>query len=174
MSSPLMPKASALWLIRNTGLTFEQIAQFCGLHLLEVQNLADADDLNLRPFDPITAGQVSLEEIHRCENDPKAQLKIANLPLADSYTGKKRKVTHYVPLAKRGLRPAAIAWFITKHPHIGDRVIINLIGTTAKMIQTIRDPDYRKAKGITPEHPVTNGLCTQEELDKALAQAGVE
>jgi len=166
-TSPLMPKATALWLIRNTHLTFVQIAAFCSLHLLEVQNLADAADSNLRPFDPIASEQVTLAEIKRCEAEPDAVLEINVLPLADSYTKKKSKA-HYIPLAKRGLRPASIAWIITKFPNIPDKVVIGLLGTTAKMIESIRNPDYRKVKGITPEHPVTNGLCTQEELDKAL------
>jgi hypothetical protein len=164
---PLMPKATALWLIRNTHLTFNQIAAFCSLHALEVQNLADAADSNLRPFDPIASEQVTLAEIKRCEADPQATLKISVLPLASAYTKKKSKM-HYVPLAKRGLRPSAIAWFITKFPNVPDKVIISLLGTTAKMIESVRNPDYRKVKGITPEHPVTNGLCTQDELDTAL------
>lgn len=164
---PLMPKATALWLIRNTGLTFGQIAAFCSLHVLEVQNLADAADSNLRPFDPIASEQVTLAEIKRCEADTSSLLKISILPLASTYTKKKSKA-HYVPLAKRGLRPSAIAWFIIKFPNVPDKVIIGLLGTTAKMIESIRNPDYRKVKGITPEHPVTNGLCTQDELDTAL------
>jgi hypothetical protein len=164
---PLMPKATALWLIRNTGLTFGQIAAFCSLHVLEVQNLADAADSNLRPFDPVASEQVTLAEIKRCEADTSSFLKISILPLASTYTKKKSKA-HYVPLAKRGLRPSAIAWFITKFPNVPDKVIIGLLGTTAKMIESIRNPDYRKVKGITPEHPVTNGLCTQDELDTAL------
>ena len=164
---PLMPKATALWLIRNTHLTFIQIAAFCKLHVLEVQNLADAADSNLRPFDPIASEQVTLMEIKRCEANPEATLEMNILPLASAYTKKKSKA-HYVPLAKRGHRPAAIAWVVTKFPNIPDKVIISLLGTTVKMIESIRNPDYRKVKGITPEHPVTNGLCTQDELDKAL------
>ena len=164
---PLMPKATALWLIRNTRLTFNQIAVFCSLHVLEVQNLADVADSNLRPFDPIASEQVTLAEIKRCELDPDAVVQMNVLPLASAYTKKKSK-THYVPLAKRGLRPAAITWIVTKFPNIPDKVIINLLGTTVKMIELVRNPDYRKAKGITPEHPVLNGLCTQEELDTAI------
>lgn len=166
-AAPLMPKATALWLIRNTHLTFVQIAAFCGLHVLEVQNLADAADSNLRPFDPISSEQITLDEIKRCEADPTSMMKIHVLPLASAYTKKKSKM-HYIPLAKRGLRPSAIAWFIIKLPNVPDKVIINLLGTTAKMIESVRNPDYRKLKDITPEHPVTNGLCTQEELDMAL------
>ncbi len=164
----LMPKATALWLIQNTSLTFDQIADFCCLHVLEIQNLADAPEATLRPFDPIASSQLTLSEIKRCEENPKEKLKITVLPLAEDYTKKKSR-THYIPLIKRGLRPSAIAWIVSKYPELPDRVIISLVGTTVRMIESIRDPDYRKAKNIKPESPVISGLCTQEEFDIAVA-----
>lgn len=163
MATPLMPKATAVWLIENTALTFEQIAVFCGIHLLEIQALADHDgSTQIIGFNPITSSQLSLEEIKRCEADPTAQLTLLEAVTADSILGKKR--VKYTPLAKRQDRPDAIAWMLKFHPEIPDSALMTLLGTTKATIQSIRSKTHWNMTQIKPKNPVQLGFCTAVEL----------
>jgi len=159
-SSPLMPKGTALWLIQNTNLSFKQIAGFCGLHLLEVQKLADEEHVHIASFDPIASGQLTMLEIERCEQDPKASLKISTVTDLVSKSRKK-----YVPVARRSDRPNAISWIVKNYPKIPDAAIIKLLATTAKMVQSIRDKTYWNYANLTPQNPVSLALCSDIELD---------
>ena len=166
-----MPKATAVWLIDNTTLTFQQIADFCGLHLLQVQAIADGDvDNTIQGYDPLLNKQLSREEISRCEADPTATLTRAevDLPLPTQRT----KGPNYTPLNKRGIKPDAIAWLLKHHPNIKDSQICRLIGTTRETINKIRDRTHIHSQTITAKHPVMLGLCTQPALDAAIAKAG--
>ncbi len=164
MTAPLMPKATAVWLIENTALTFEQIATFCVLHMLEVQNLADSEATHgMVGFDPIASGQLTLEEIHRCEKDTSAILKMSVAVSADSVLGKKR--SRYTPLAKRQERPDAIAWLVKYYPDLTDTQISRLVGTTKLTIEAVRNRSHWNAQNIKPRSPVQLGFCAQSELD---------
>ncbi|NWG45774.1 MAG: DUF1013 domain-containing protein [Alphaproteobacteria bacterium] len=170
MSRPLMPKATAVWLIDNTTLSFDQIADFCSLHPLEVKGIADGDVAQgIKGMDPVAAGQVTREEIERCEKDPKARLKLIANPLVDQ--GKKRKGPRYTPVSRRQDRPDAIAWLLRHHPELSDAQIGRLVGTTKPTIQSIRDRSHWNATNIKPLDPVTLGLCSQIELDEAVRKA---
>lgn len=167
MSNPLMPKATAVWLIENTALTFEQVAKFCGLHILEVQTLADSETTQgMVGFDPIASGQLSLEEIQRCEKDSLAHLQISTAVTADSVLGKKR--SRYTPLAKRQERPDAIAWLLKYYPDLNDSQISRLVGTTKATITSVRSKSHWNAQNIKPRNPVQLGFCTQSELDSVV------
>ncbi|MBA4117655.1 MAG: DUF1013 domain-containing protein [Candidatus Puniceispirillum sp.] len=168
MAAPLMPKATALWLLENTTLTFAQIADYCELHILEVQALAD-DELGqgLQPFDPIVAGQLSQESLDKSQDDPNTPL-VLLAPHAQSSRAKKSR---YTPLSRRKERPDAIAWLIKFHKNLSDTQIISLVGTTKATIQAVRDGTHRNADNIKPHNPVVLGLCTQEALDLAVSQA---
>lgn len=167
MTAPLMPKATAVWLIENTALTFEQIAKFCILHILEVQNLADSETTHgMVGFDPIASGQLTLDEIHRCEKDPASFLKMSAAVSADSVLGKKR--SRYTPLAKRQERPDAIAWIIKYYPDVSDSQISRLVGTTKLTIEAVRSKSHWNAQNIKPRSPVQLGFCSQSELDKVI------
>ncbi len=169
MAKLLMPKATALWLIENTTLTFQQIADFCNLHLLEIQTIADGEsNTPVVPFDPISNEQLTLEEIQRCEKDPSA--KLAMVILKDVLPERK-KGRKYTPVAKRSERPDAIAWFLKHHSELSDNQITRLIGTTKAMIESVRNRTHRNAAYIKPRCPVTMGLCTQTDLDDAVAEA---
>jgi hypothetical protein len=166
-----MPKATAVWLIENTSLAFDQIAEFCGLHPLEVQGIANEDVAKgIRGVDPITGGFLSREEIARGEADhahklqPMAQKRI-DLPQV------KKRGARYTPIARRGDRPDAIAWFLKHHPEVADSKIIKLIGTTKSTIEQVRGRTHWNSSQIKPVDPVTIGLCTQIELD-AIVQEG--
>lgn len=161
---PLMPKATAVWLIDNTALTFKQIAEFCGLHELEVEGIADGDVAGgIMGKDPIVGGQLSKEEIERCEKDEKESLKLSH-SVADSMIVKKK--AKYTPMARRQDKPDAIYWFVRNYPDIEDKKIIKLIGTTKNTIGAIRDKSHWNMQNIRPRDPVLLGLCTQTELDK--------
>lgn len=167
MSVPLMPKATAVWLIENTALTFEQVAKFCGLHILEVQTLADNESSQgLVGFDPIASGQLSLDEINRCEKDANLQLQMSMAVTADSVLGKKRN--RYTPLAKRQERPDAIAWLLKYYPELTDSQISRLVGTTKMTIAAVRSKSHWNVQNIKPRNPVQLGFCTQSELDNAV------
>jgi hypothetical protein len=167
MSNPLMPKATAVWLIENTALTFEQVAKFCGLHILEVQTLADSETTQgMVGFDPIASGQLSLEEIQRCEKNPDAHLQISTAVTADSVLGKKR--SRYTPLAKRQERPDAIAWLLKYYPDLNDSQVSRLVGTTKATISSVRSKSHWNAQNIKPRNPVQLGFCTQSELDSVV------
>ena len=164
MAIPLMPKATALWLVENTSLTFEQIAEFCGLHILEVQAIADGEvGQNLIPFDPIVNNQLSLEEIQRCEKDSAARLALQTPP--EFIFEKKSKGARYTPLSRRGNRPSAIAWILKNYPTVKDADICKLLGTTKNTIESIRNRTHKDSQSLKPSNPVTLGLCSQEELD---------
>ena len=170
-TTPLMPKATAVWLIENTALSFEQISDFCNLHMLEIQALADAEDATtIVGFDPIASAQLTLEEIKRCEADPDSRLVMREVMSADQLLGKKR--TKYTPLSKRQDRPDAIAWFVKFYPDIPDSEIIRLLGTTKTTIQAVRTKTHRNAISIKPRSPVLLGLCHSHELDQLIERFG--
>lgn len=166
--TPLMPHATASWLVDNTSLSFEQIAEFCGLHILEVQ--AMADDLAASKYtgrDPVHSGELTHEEIARGQADPAYRLKMQRAPVDVSRT----KGPRYTPVSKRQDKPDGIAWIIRNHPEISDAQIGKLIGTTRNTINAIRDRTHWNIQNIQPKDPVTLGLCSQRELDAAVAKA---
>jgi hypothetical protein len=170
MTLPLMQKATAVWLVDNTTLTFDQIADFCGLHPLEVNGIADGEVAQgIKGFDPVANRQLTLEEIRRAEADPAARLRLMKNPAAEGET--KRKGPRYTPLSKRQERPAAIAWLVKFHPELSDGAIGKLVGTTKPTIQSIRDRSHWNMANITPVDPVALGMCRQSELDAAVAKA---
>jgi uncharacterized protein len=167
MTLPLMPKATAVWLVENTALSFEQIAEFCGMHSLEVQGIADGEvSGGIRGLDPIANGQLSMDEIKRCENDPKARLEI--LGTAKQYITQKTKGSRYTPVARRQDKPDAIAWLIKNFPLMTDAQIAKLIGTTKNTIQAVRGKTHWNSGNIKPRDPVLLGLCSQTHLDAAV------
>ncbi len=171
MDKPLMPKATAVWLIDNTGLTFDQIADFCGLHPLEVKGIADGEvGAGIRGLDPIGQGMVTRAEIERCQKDPKLRLKIARSVAADIKPPKRRE-PRYTPLSKRQDRPDAIAWLLRHHPELADQQICKLLGTTKNTVEAVRERTHWKSQEIRPRDPVLLGLCQQIELDDAVARA---
>ncbi len=170
MSRPLMAKATAVWLIENTTLSFRQIAEFCGLHELEVQGIADGDvATGVKGFDPVANGQLDPIEIERGQADPSYRLKLKFNPAAVGE--EKRRGPRYTPLSKRQDRPAAILWLVKFHPELTDGQISKLVGTTKPTIQSIRDRSHWNIAQITPIDPVALGLCRQSELDAAVQAA---
>ena len=165
---PLMPHATASWLVDNTALSFEQIAEFCGLHILEVQ--AMADDLASSKYtgrDPIHSGELTHEEIERGQADPNYALQMQKAPVQVNRT----KGPRYTPVSKRQDKPDGIAWILRNHPEISDAQISKLIGTTRNTITALRDRTHWNISNIQPKDPVTLGLCSQRELDAAVAKA---
>ncbi len=170
MSRPLMQKATAVWLVDNTTLSFKQIADFCDLHELEVNGIADGEvAVGIKGFDPIANNQLDEMEIKRCEGDAGAKLKLKYNPSAEGET--KRKGPRYTPLSKRQDRPAAIAWLVKFHPELTDGQISKLVGTTKPTILTIRERTHWNIANIQPVDPVALGLCKQLELDAAVQKA---
>ena len=166
--TPLMPHATATWLVDNTGLSFEQIAEFCGIHVLEVQ--AMADDLAGSKYtgrDPVHAGELTLGEIEKGQADSEYSLKMQRAPVAVNRT----KGPRYTPVSKRQDKPDGIAWLIRSHPEVSDAQISRLIGTTRNTITAIRDRSHWNIQNIQPKDPVTLGLCSQRELDAIVAKA---
>lgn len=175
MAQPLMPHATASWLVDNTSLSFEQIAEFCGLHILEVQAIADdTAATKLTGRDPVRAHELTQDEIEKGQADASYSLKILKGP--DQV--RRTKGPRYTPVSKRQDKPDGIAWIIRNHPEISDGAIGNLIGTTRTTIAAIRDRSHWNIANITPKDPVTLGLCSQRELDaivaKAAKAAGIE
>jgi hypothetical protein len=170
MNKPLMAKATAVWLIDNTTLTFGQIADFCGLHELEVQGIADGDvGGGVKGFDPVANNQLEPIEIDRAQADPDYRMKLKYNPAA---VGEEvRRGPRYTPLSKRQDRPAAIYWLVKFHPELSDGQIGKLVGTTKPTIQSIRDRSHWNISNITPVDPVALGLCRQTELDAAVQLA---
>ena len=169
MATPLMPKATAVWLVQNTALTFEQIADFCGLHQLEVQAIADGEvALQMQGLDPVANGQTTAEEIERCQKDPEARLTLAATAVPEVLF--KHRGPRYTPIAKRQDKPDAISWLTKNHPELTDAQISKLIGTTKPTIGAVRERTHWN-KDIKPRHPVGLGLCTMEELDRAISRA---
>lgn len=171
MADILMPRATAVWLLDNTTLTFGQIAKFCGLHHLEVKGIADGDVAeNMRGVDPIAGGILSREEIAKGEENADYELKVATSKIAH-IPQPKRKGSRYTPVIRRQDKPDAVAWFIRNHPEVTDAQIIKLIGTTKATINNVRDKSHWNAPNIRPVDPVTLGLCTQIELDEVISKA---
>ena len=167
MEYPLMRKATAVWLLDNTTLTFRQIASFCGLHELEVSGIADGEVASgIRGIDPIINSQLTAEEIKRCEADEQLNLQLFKNPAAVGE--KKSRGPKYTPLSKRQDKPAAIAWLVKFHPEITDGQISKLIGTTKNTIKAIRERTHWNINNLTPTDPVILGLCKQIELQKIL------
>lgn len=167
----LMPKATAVWLIENTSLSFAQIAEFCGLHPLEVQGIANEDVAKgIRGVDPIAGGFLSREEIAKGEADETYKLKALEQKRIDLPQVKKRGA-RYTPIARRQDRPDAIAWFLKNHPEVPDSKIVKLIGTTKATIDQVRNRTHWNSQNIKPVDPVTIGLCSQIELDAVVADA---
>lgn len=175
MAQPLMPHATASWLVDNTALSFEQIAEFCGLHILEVQ--AIADDTAATKYtgrDPVRAHEITMEEIHKGEANPDYRLVMVKGPDPVRRT----KGPRYTPVSKRQDKPDGIAWILRHHPEVSDGAIGKLIGTTRNTIQAIRERTHWNISNIQPKDPVTLGLCSQRELDALVARtakkAGIE
>ena len=171
MAKPLMPKATAVWLIENTALTFDQIAEYCGLHKLEVQSIADDEvAIGMVGFDPIANGQLTKDEIVRCSGDPSASLRMAehNMPRPSPRT----KGPRYTPVARRQDKPDAIAWLIRNFPNLTDAQVSKLIGTTKPTITAVRERTHWNIGNIKARDPVGLGLCGRVELDAALEKAG--
>lgn len=167
---PLMPKATAVWLVENTALTFDQIAEFCGLHPLEVKGIADGEvATGISGLDPVANGQLTRAEIERCTNDSKARLKLSESPVPVAPA--RGKGARYTPVSKRQDRPDAIAWILKFHPEIPDSQILKLLGTTKATVDAIRGRTHWNTANIKPRDPVGLGICTQIELDQAVARA---
>jgi hypothetical protein len=164
-NAPLMPKATAIWLVENTSLTFDQIADFCKLHPLEVKGIADGEvGSGIRGLDPVTSGQITREEIERGEKIGSHQLRLAvskvRLPEPKRHRGPR-----YTPLSRRQDRPNAILWLVRNHPELKDAQIMRLAGTTKNTIAAIRERTHWNSANLQPMDPVTLGLCTQIDLD---------
>ncbi len=169
--TPLMPKATAVWLVENTGLTFRQIADFCHLHELEVKGIADGDvAAGIKGLDPVTGGQLTREEIEKGETDTEYRLKIleskVNVQVQKATAGPR-----YTPVSRRGDRPDAIAWLPRYHPELPDSAIMKLVGTTKSTIASVRDRSHWNSSNIKPVDPVSLGICSQLDLDFAVQKA---
>ncbi len=170
MTLPLMPKATAVWLVDNTALTFAQIAAFCGMHTLEVQAIADGEvATGIVGADPVAGGQLTQAEIQRCEQDPTATLHLAKSDLPS--VEERRKGARYTPVSRRQDRPDGIAWLLRHHPELSDAQIARLLGTTKPTIQAVRDRSHWNIQNIKPQNPVMLRLCSEAELEKAVTQA---
>jgi len=162
---PLMPKATAAWLVENTALSFDQIADFCQMHLLEVKGIADGDvATGIKGMDPISSGQLSREEIVRGESNPKHRLRLSESKV-DIPPVKPKKGPRYTPLSRRHDRPNAVLWLLRNHPELKDAQIMRLVGTTKPTIQQIKDRSHWNSANLVPQDPVTLGLCSQIDLD---------
>ena len=166
----LMPKATAVWLVDNTALSFDQIAQFCKLHPLEVKAIADGEaSQGIKGLDPIGTGQLSREDIAAAEGNPELRLKLLEPKVRVPET--KRKGPRYTPVSKRQDRPNAILWLVRNHPELKDAQVSRLVGTTKSTIEQIRGRTHWNAANLTPMDPVTLGLCTQIDLDLEVERA---
>jgi hypothetical protein len=173
-AAPLMPKATAVWLLDNTALTFDQIAEFCKLHTLEVKAIADGDSAQgIKGLDPIQTGQLTREQIAEAEADPNARLKLASQKVAVAAPDRK-KGPRYTPVSRRQDRPNAILWLVRNHPELKDAAIMRLVGTTKSTIAAIRDRTHWNAANLTPMDPVTLGLASQTDLDMEVQRANKE
>ncbi|HEY5830690.1 MAG: DUF1013 domain-containing protein [Hyphomicrobiaceae bacterium] len=167
----LMPKATAVWLVENTSLTFEQIAELCGLHVLEVKGIADGDVAQgIKGMDPISTGQLTREEIARGEEDHDYHLRIAEAKI-DIPEVKTKKGPRYTPVSRRQDRPNAVLWLLRSHPELKDSQIMRLVGTTKPTIAAIRERTHWNSPNLQPQDPVTLGLCSQIDLDNEVRKA---
>ena len=170
-TKPLMPKATAVWLIENTALTFRQIGAFCGLHDLEIQSIADDEvAVGMVGYDPVVNGQLTKEEIERCEADAAERLTMAITRVPRPAT--RTKGPRYTPVARRGDKPDGIAWLVKHFPNLKDAQVSRLIGTTKPTITAIRDRSHWNMATITARDPVGLGLCNRQDLDKEVKRAG--
>ena len=172
MTEILMPKATAVWLVDNTSLTFDQIADFCGLHPLEVKGIADGDvAVGVRGADPISNGQLTREEIAKAEGKSTFRMTPVQPKYSDLHQPAKRRGPRYTPLSRRQNRPDAIAWLVRNHPELSDPQISKLVGTTKTTIAAVRDRTHWNSSGIKPTDPVSLGLCSQIDLDEQVKKA---
>ena len=172
MNTPLMPKATAVWLVDNTALTFDQIANFCGLHLLEVQGIADSEVAkSILGINPITSGQLTREEIERCEANAQAHLKLSDSAIRLNQAQAKKSKNKYTPLARRQDKPDAVAWIVKNCPEIQDAQIVKLIGTTKHTIESVRNKSHWNMNNIKPRDPVLVGLCSQTAFEDVYSKA---
>ncbi|WP_108885171.1 DUF1013 domain-containing protein [Pseudoprimorskyibacter insulae] len=170
MGKPIMARATAVWLVDNTTLSFKQIADFVGMHELEIQGIADGDvAVGVKGFDPVANNQLTQEEVDKAEKDPLHKLKLKFNPAAVGE--EKRRGPRYTPLSKRQDRPASIFWLVKFHPELSDGQISKLVGTTKPTIQAIRERTHWNIQNIQPIDPVALGLCKQSELDQAVQKA---
>ncbi len=170
MPSLLMPKATAVWLVDNTTLTFDQIAKLCQLHSLEIQAIADGEvSSGIIGLDPISNGQLTREEIVRCEGDPTAEVELIKpyIPVPEA----KPKGARYTPISKRNDKPDAIAWLLKNQEDLSDAQIGRLVGTTKPTINAVRDRTHWNSSNLRPRHPVELGLCTRTDIDAEIAKA---
>jgi hypothetical protein len=172
--APLMPKATAVWLVENTALSFDQVAEFCKLHPLEVKAIADGDAAQgIKGLDPIQTGQLTREEIKKAEADSEHRLELLSPKVRVPET-KRKKGPRYTPVSRRQDRPNAILWLIRNHPELKDSQIMRLVGTTKSTIQGIRERTHWNAASLSPLDPVTLGLCSQIDLDFEVQRASKE
>jgi hypothetical protein len=173
-TAPLMPKATAVWLVENTALSFDQIAQFCNLHPLEVKAIADGDAAQgIKGLDPVVTGQLTREQIAQAESDPDMKLKVSD-PKVRLPQPKSKKGPRYTPVSRRQDRPNAILWLVRNHPELKDAQIMRLVGTTKSTIESIRERTHWNAANLQPMDPVTLGLCSQIDLDLEVHRAAKE
>jgi hypothetical protein len=166
-----MPKATAVWLVENTTLTFEQVGDFCGMHPLEIQGIADGEvAVGIIGQDPVASGQLLLENIRHCENNADASLELTSS--AEKFIVAKSKVKggRYTPVARRQDKPDAVAWFIKFHPTVPDAQIVKLVGTTKNTINSVRSRTHWNSPNLKPRDPVLLGLCTQTRLDEVITK----
>ncbi len=169
-NTPLMPKATAVWLVDNTSLSFDQIADFCKIHRLEIRAIADGESAQgIKGMDPFTTSQLTREELEKAEKDPDHKLRLAESKI--KVPALKKKGPRYTPVSKRQDRPNAIYWLVRSHPELKDAQIIRLVGTTKNTIEAIRTGQHWNSANLTPMDPVTLGLCTQIALDFEVGKA---
>lgn len=168
----LMPKATAVWLVENTSLTFEQIAEFCKLHPLEVKGIADGEvAAGIKGMDPVANGQLAREELEKAQKDPSHRLKLAPPKVKLPEVKRSRKGPRYTPVSRRQDRPNAILWLLRNHPELKDAAIMRLVGTTKTTIAQVRDRTHWNSATLSPMDPVTLGLCSQIDLDLEVGRA---
>jgi hypothetical protein len=168
---PLMPKATAVWLVENTSLSFDQIAEFCGLHVLEVKGIADGDVAQgIKGLDPVTSNQLTRDEIETAEKDPSRRLKIAEPKVVMPEAATKRG-PRYTPVSRRHDRPNAVLWLLRNHPELKTSQLMRLVGTTKPTIAQIKDRTHWNSPNLVPQDPVTLGLCSQTDLDNEVKKA---
>lgn len=169
---PLMPKATAVWLVENTSLSFDQIADFCKLHPLEVKGIADGEvAAGIKGMDPITSGQLTREEIEKAQGDTKHRLRLAESRVKLPEQKRVKKGPRYTPVSRRHDRPNAILWLVRNHPELKDAQIMRLVGTTKTTIQQVRERTHWNSASLSPMDPVTLGLCSQIDLDFEVQRA---
>ena len=172
--TPLMPKATAVWLVENTKISFKQIADFCNLHELEVKGIADGDvEKGIKAYNPILAGQLTREEIVASSKDSNRPLVLSKKNLDISISTRKKK-PRYVPLSKRQDRPNAALWLIKNYPELSDRQIGKLVGSTKNTVSLIKNNNYWNSSNLTPKDPVVSSLCSQIDIKNAVEKANLK